>query len=40
MAKLVCSCRCFSNLIIKLHAMDEKACNDFLIVKNESEFYV
>jgi hypothetical protein len=34
-AKLLCSCLCLFDVIVDLHAMDEKAFNDFLIRKSK-----
>ena len=31
MLKLLCSCPCLIDAFVKLHAMDEKISNDFLI---------
>ena len=39
-AKLLCSCLILSNAIAKLHAMDEKIFNDFLIAKWKWVIYV
>jgi hypothetical protein len=38
--KLLCSCLCLFNAIIKLQSMDEKIFNDFLIGKWNWNVYV
>ena len=39
-AKLLCYCFCLLDSIVKLHAMDEKLLNDFLIGRWEHILYV
>ena len=40
MAKLLCCCFCLFNVVVELHAMDEKMFNDSLIGKQTWISYV